>query len=54
VKQKATLSLDTDVYKKFKVYCEENAVMLSKKVENFMKGELEWNRKGMDRRKQRK
>jgi len=50
MKQKATLSLDIDTYKKFKKYCEENAIMLSKKVENFMKGELEWNQKRKDRR----
>ena len=40
-KQKVTLSIDSDVYIKFQKYCEENAIMLSKKVELFMKKELE-------------
>ena len=37
VNQKVTLSIDKETYKKFKKYCEENAIMLSKKVELFMK-----------------
>ena len=39
-KQKVTLSIDSETYKKFKDYCEENAIMLSKKVEIWMKQEL--------------
>jgi hypothetical protein len=39
-KQKVTLSIDSKVYKEFQKYCEENAIMLSKKVELFMKKEL--------------
>ena len=39
-KQKVTLSIDSDVYNSFKKYCEENAIMLSKKIELFMKKEL--------------
>jgi len=39
--KKVTLSLDEKVYKEFQDYCEENAVMLSKKVELFMKDFLE-------------
>jgi hypothetical protein len=53
-KQKATLSLDSDIYKKFQKYCEANAILLSKKVEIFMRGELDWNEKNVDRRKKRK
>ncbi len=53
MKQKATLSLDTDIYRKFKKYCETNAIMLSKKVENFMKSELEWSKKRVDRRRKK-
>ena len=40
-KQKVTLSIDSDTYKKFQDYCETNAIMLSKKIELFMKKELE-------------
>lgn len=39
-KQKVTLSIDSDTYKKFKNYCEEHAILLSKKVENWMKEEM--------------
>jgi hypothetical protein len=41
MQKKVTLSLDDAVYKKFQKYCEENAIMLSKKVEIFMKKFLE-------------
>ena len=40
-KQKVTLSIDTDIYKHFRSYCEENAIMLSKKIELWMKREVE-------------
>ncbi len=40
-KQKVTLSLNTDTYKAFQKYCEENAIMLSKKVEIFMENEVD-------------
>ena len=43
-KQKVTLSIDSEVYKKFQNHCEENAIMLSKKIELFMKKELEGSR----------
>ena len=36
MKKKVTLSVDRDVYTEFQKYCEENAIMLSKKVEIFM------------------
>ena len=39
--QKVTLSIDADVYEAFRKYCEENAIMLSKKVEIFMKNEVD-------------
>jgi hypothetical protein len=39
-KQKVTLSIDKQVYSNFKKFCEENAIMLSKKVELFMKKEM--------------
>ncbi len=37
MKKKVTLSLDDHVYKQFQTYCEDNAIMLSKKIELFMK-----------------
>ena len=39
--QKVTLSIDTDAYKRFKEFCEENDIMLSKRVERLMKKEME-------------
>lgn len=40
-KQKVTLSIDREIYKKYKQWCEDNAIMLSKKIELFMQDELE-------------
>ena len=40
-KQKVTLSIDSKTYENFQKYCETHAIMLSKKVELFMKKELE-------------
>ena len=40
-KQKVTLSIDSKTYTEFQKFCEENAIMLSKKIELFMKKELE-------------
>jgi hypothetical protein len=31
--KKVTLSLDTKTYDEFRKYCDENAIMLSKKIE---------------------
>ncbi|MFH1276347.1 MAG: RepB family protein [Candidatus Woesearchaeota archaeon] len=39
--KKVTLSIDSATYDSFRKYCEENAIMLSKKVELWMKKELE-------------
>jgi hypothetical protein len=39
--QKVTLSIDSKTYQNFQKYCEEHAIMLSKKIELFMKKELE-------------
>ncbi|MEM4271810.1 MAG: hypothetical protein QXD13_01840 [Candidatus Pacearchaeota archaeon] len=36
-KKKVTLSIDSKVYDNFKKYCEENAIMLSKRIEMDMK-----------------
>lgn len=32
-KKKVTLSLDSKIYDKFRDYCDENAIMLSRKIE---------------------
>lgn len=34
------LSLDEEIYERYKKYCEENFIILSRKVEGFMKNEL--------------
>ncbi len=39
--KKVTLSIDSAIYDSFQTYCEENAIMLSKKIELFMKELLE-------------
>jgi hypothetical protein len=35
--QKVTLSIDSKTYNDFKKYCEDNAIMLSKKIELWIK-----------------
>ncbi len=37
MKKKVTLSIESSVYSDFQKYCEDNAIMLSKKIEIFMK-----------------
>ena len=44
-KKKVTLSIDSKIYDKYKQYCEDNAIMLSKKIELFMKKEIEDDKK---------
>ena len=39
--KKVTLSIDSAIYDAFQIYCEENAVMLSKRIELFMEELLE-------------
>ena len=39
------LSLDEEVYASYKQFCEENSIILSRKVETFMKEELKNGRK---------
>jgi len=36
-----SLSVDEKIYDEYKKYCKENSLILSRKVENFMKEELE-------------
>jgi len=35
-KKTVTLSIDEKTYEEYKKYCEENGLILSKQVENFM------------------
>lgn len=35
------LSLDEDTYEAYKGYCEENSIILSRKIDKFMVHELE-------------
>ena len=39
-KQKVTLSIDEKIYSNYRRFCDEHAIMLSKKVELFMKKEM--------------
>ena len=41
MKKRVTLSVDSETYDNFQKYCEENAIMLSKKVELMMKSAME-------------
>jgi hypothetical protein len=41
MKKKVTLSLDDKVYGDFQKFCEENDVMLSKRIERLIKKHLE-------------
>lgn len=38
--KRVTLSVDTDVYNKYKKYCDELGLIISKQFEIFMKEEL--------------
>lgn len=40
-KKKVTLSIESKVYTDFQKYCEENAIMLSKKIEIVIKRLME-------------
>lgn len=40
-KKKVTLSIDSDIYNRFQNYCEEQAIMLSKRIELFMRKVME-------------
>jgi hypothetical protein len=41
VKKTVALSIEEEVYKEFKCFCDKKGLILSKQVENFMKKELE-------------
>jgi len=40
-KKKVTLSIDSRTYDRFRKYCDDNAIMLSKRIELFMKDMLD-------------
>jgi hypothetical protein len=40
MKKKVTLSLDSEIYKQFQKFCEQNDIMLSKRVERIMREQL--------------
>ena len=50
VKKKVTLSIESKTYEEFQRYCEENAIMLSRKIEiwieDFLKENKKINKKG--------
>lgn len=41
LKRRITLSVDSKIYDRYRDYCGKNGIILSKRVEMFMKGELE-------------
>jgi hypothetical protein len=44
-KKKVTLSISSKVYDEFQEYCEENAIMISRKIEVWMEEFLKENKK---------
>lgn len=50
MQKRITLSVDDSVYKEFQKFCEENDIILSKRVERLMKKELEENKRGVKKR----
>lgn len=43
-KKKVTLSLDSKTYEEFRKYCDENAILLSKKIELWIKDFMQENK----------
>jgi len=41
MQKKVTLSIDSEIYEDFQKYCSDNDIMLSKKIERFIKEFLE-------------
>jgi hypothetical protein len=46
MQKKVTLSLDDKVLKEFREFCEENDIMLSKRIERLMKEHLPKSKNG--------
>ena len=38
--KKITLSVNHEIYERYKQYCEKKGLIISKQIENFMRGEL--------------
>ena len=38
--KRITLSVDAEVYEKYREYCEKKGLIISKQIENFMRKEL--------------
>ena len=49
MQKKVTLSIDSEVYKHFQEFCEQNDIMLSKRVERLLKNHLSENGSGGER-----
>lgn len=45
-KKVISLSVEEEIYNKYRKFCEEKGIILSKQFENFMKEELNKNHKG--------
>lgn len=45
MQKKVTLSLDDKVYEEFQRFCEQNDILLSKRIERLMKEHLEKQKK---------
>ncbi len=45
VRKPLTISIEKEVLKKFKQYCEDEAINLSRKIEKYMKEELKKKKK---------
>jgi hypothetical protein len=45
MQKRVTLSLDDSVYKDFQKFCEDNDIIVSKRIERLMKEMLEQNKK---------
>jgi len=50
MQKKVTLSIDDNVLKDFKEFCEENDVMLSKRIERLLKEHLSENKFGVKKK----
>ena len=46
MQKRITLSVDSKVYEEFKKFCEENDIIISKRVERLMNKELEEKNEG--------
>ena len=50
MQKRITLSVDSKVYEEFKKFCEENDIIISKRVERLMNKELEEKNEGNKKR----